>query len=359
MKQNFEDGVVLYGVPKVEYGPGGCTPYPMCVRACANYLGQDVPYHFVMAASGAAFRLTWDTTSWNGGNVDVIFTFDDPNKSYRTAIGVLGRSFHPIGRDGKVQPTKEEFIAFIRERIDAGVPCIALGVIGPPEACLITGYRENGQVLLGWNFFQDNPEFGSGITIDDSGYFICRTWWENPSTTAVMAMGDAAAPVFGPETVLQNAIEALTGRKTGKYAKGLYAYDAWKRALLDDTQFPRNAVLPLLFERLMCQGDAMDCLMDGRYHAALYLETLREQLPVRQRLCATAKAGFMDVFNCVQNMAELLGGYERGEEQLQRLADAGVRQGLSRMIDKCKAADESALAAMKALYTALQQDTNN
>ncbi len=355
MKQSFEDGVILYGVPKVEYGPGGCTPYPMCVRACANYLGQDVPYHYVMAASGAAFRLTWDTSSWNGGNVDIIFTFDDPLKSYRTAMEALGRGFHMIERNGKIQSKKEAFIAFIRERIDAGIPCIALGIIGPPEACLITGYRENGQVLLGWNFFQDNPEFSAGTSLDDSGYFISRAWWDNPCTTAVMAMGGAASPEFGPQTVLQNAIEALTGRKAGKYAKGLYAYDAWKHALLDDAQFPRNAVLPLLFERLMCQGDAMDCLMDGRHHAALYLETLREQLPAHQRLCATAKAGFLEVFACVQNMAELLGGYERGEEQLRRLADAGVRQGLGRIIDKCKAADERALAAMKALYSAIQE----
>lgn len=354
-KENFQDGVVLYGVPKVEYGPGGCTPYPMCVRACANYLGQDVPYHFVMAASGAAFRLTWDASSWNGGNVDVIFTFDDPLKSYRTAIEALGRSFHLIGRSGNVQPSKEEFIAFIRERVDNGIPCIALGVIGPPEACLITGYRENGEVLLGWNFFQDNPEFNAGATFDDSGYFTSRTWWENPSTTAVMAMGDLTVPVSGPQTVLHNAIEALSGRKAGKYAKGLYAYDAWKRALLDETQFPRNAVLPLLFERLMCQGDAMDCLMDGRYHAALYLETLKEQLPAHHRLCAMAKAGFQEVFACVQKMAELLGGYERGEEQLHRLADAGVRQSLGRLIDRCRAADESALAAMKSLHAALQQ----
>ena len=54
---------------------------------------------------------------------------------------------------------KSEFISFIKAKIDSGFPCIALGIIGPPEACIITGYRNNGDVLLGWNFFQDNPEY--------------------------------------------------------------------------------------------------------------------------------------------------------------------------------------------------------
>ena len=57
-----ESSVVLYGIPKVEYGINGCTPYPMCVRSCANYLGQDIDNNFAMVSTGAAFRLTWDTT---------------------------------------------------------------------------------------------------------------------------------------------------------------------------------------------------------------------------------------------------------------------------------------------------------
>jgi len=74
---------------------------------------------------------------------------------------------------------KDAFIAFIKERIDNGVPVIALGIIGPPEACVITGYRGNGQTLLGWNCFQDSPEFASSVTFDESGYFITSSWWEN------------------------------------------------------------------------------------------------------------------------------------------------------------------------------------
>ena len=39
---------------------------------------------------------------------------------------------------------------------------IAIGVLGPEEPCLITGFDEDGKVLIGWNFFQDSPDpYGS------------------------------------------------------------------------------------------------------------------------------------------------------------------------------------------------------
>lgn len=105
---------ILLGVPKVEYGPNGVTPFPMCLKACANYLGQDVGYDYVMAASGAAFRLTWNTQAWDGGNVDVVFTFDEPTKIFRLGIEALGCEYNLIGRSRETKKT--EFIDFIRSK---------------------------------------------------------------------------------------------------------------------------------------------------------------------------------------------------------------------------------------------------
>lgn len=40
---------ILYGVPKVAFGEyGGCTPYPICLKACSEYLGEDLEYYFTM-----------------------------------------------------------------------------------------------------------------------------------------------------------------------------------------------------------------------------------------------------------------------------------------------------------------------
>ena len=198
-----QESAILYGVPKVAYGQDGCTPFPICIRSCGTYLGLAVDYTRAMAESGAAFRLTWDTACWNGGNVDAILTFDDPAKVFRCGMRAMERNLKLLRRTPETK--KEDFMAFIRREIDAGNPVIALGIIGPPEACVITGYREEGRILLGWNVFQEYPEYQANISFEKNGYFITGDWWENPDTTALIATGAEALPSLTPVEVLENA----------------------------------------------------------------------------------------------------------------------------------------------------------
>ena len=145
---------ILYGVPKVAYRYEECTPFPSCLKACLNYMGQELSYAWLMAASGAAFRLRWNTRCWDGGNVDIMMIYDSPTEAFERSFRAAGRSHRFLGRNGG--SVKVEFVDFITAEIDQGRPVIALGIIGPPEACIITGYRDGGQTLLGWNFFQEN-----------------------------------------------------------------------------------------------------------------------------------------------------------------------------------------------------------
>lgn len=227
-----QDDAILYGVPKIAYDQNGCTPFPMCIHSCAKYLGLCVDYTRAMAESGAAFRLAWNTTCWDGGNVDAIFTFDDPTKVYRCGMRAMERGFKLLSRTPKT--IKEDFMVFIRSEIDAGNPVIALGIIGPPEACVVTGYKDGGNVLRGWNVFQEYPEYQASVRFEKNGYFITEDWWENPNTTALIATGTENFPPFTLRETLRNAAEALEGRMCGTYAKGTLAYDVWKNALLCD-----------------------------------------------------------------------------------------------------------------------------
>ena len=182
-----QESAILYGVPKVAYGQDGCTPFPMCVHSCGKYLGIPLDYTRAMAESGAAFRLAWNTACWDGGNVDAVFTFDDPAMVFRCGMRAMERELKFLGRTPETK--KEDFTDFIRREIDAGNPVIALGIIGPPEACVITGYREGGNVLMGWNVFQEYPEYQASVRFEKNGYFITADWWENPDTTALIATG--------------------------------------------------------------------------------------------------------------------------------------------------------------------------
>ncbi|MCI9675097.1 MAG: helix-turn-helix transcriptional regulator [Lachnospiraceae bacterium] len=335
------DNAILYSVPKVDYGPDGCTPFPMCIHSCAKYLGLCVDYTRAMAESGAAFRLVWNTACWDGGNVDAIFTFDDPVKLFLCGIRAMERELKFMGRTP--QTKKEDFMDFIRREINVGNPVIALGIIGPPEACIITGYREGGNVLMGWNVFQEYPEYRTCVRFENNCYFITEDWWENPDTTALIATGTKSLPPLTSGEVLRNAAEALKGRMCGTYAKGILAYDAWKNALLCDRDFPAHAVLPLLTERMMCHGDAMDCLSDGRYYAAKYLRRLAEQHPTMAPGLNAAAGELERIPEIIRKeMIPVLGGWERGEAQTHRLARAENRRLLAGQIERMKAHDERA-----------------
>lgn len=345
-----QDNAILYGVPKVAYGQDGCTPFPMCILSCAKYLGLHVDYTRAMAESGAAFRLTWDTACWNGGNVDAILTFDDPAKVFRCGMRAMERELKFLGRTPETK--KEDFSDFIRREIDAGNPVIALGIIGPPEACVVTGYREGGNVLMGWNVFQEYPEYQASVRFEKNGYFITRDWWENPDTSALIATGTESLPPFTPGEALRNAAEVMEGRMCGTYAKGILAYDAWKDALLCHRDFPVDAVFSLLVERMMCHGDAMDCLSDGRFHAAKYLRRLAEQNPAMAPGLNAAAGELEGISEILWNeMIPVLGGWERGEAQMRQLASPENRQLFAGQIDRMKAHDQRAYDLIRELVT--------
>ncbi|MDD4414979.1 MAG: helix-turn-helix transcriptional regulator [Oscillospiraceae bacterium] len=346
-KRVSDGSVVLYGVPKIHYGAfGGITPLPISMKAAANYMGIELDYTEAIVNCGMAFRLTWNETCWDGGNVGDIWTFDDPSKVFRCAIESLGCEYNLIGRASTTK--KSEFLDFIRAKIDNGIPVIVRGVIGPPEAGIITGYRENGDTLLGWSVFQEYQEFAGNVRFDESGYYITDQWWENKDTNAVMSYGEPTGERFSVKTVVENAIEVMTPRRKGNYAKAGYAYDAWKKAILDESQFNKDMVSSLLVERLMCQGDAMDCLVDGRKNAYIYFKKLTDENR-EQPLYGRIAEQFAESATQSHKMFDMLEGYERGEKQMQLLAKRETREEIGNLIDKCKAADEKALALMKRL----------
>lgn len=351
MMSTNQSQCILLGIPRVQYCHEELTPFPACVKACANYMGIDVSYDYVMAASGAAFRLTWDETCWNLGNVDAVFTYDDYERVFRQTIESIGCTFNILGRDENTQ--KAEFISFIKAQIDKGNPVIALGIIGPPEACIITGYRNGGETLLGWNFFQDNPEYSRNVSFDESGYFITDQWWENPDTIAVMSLEPAGREKADTKTILNNALDAMTPRKFGNYAKGIAAYDAWMKAVLNDDDFSDELILPLLAERLITHDDAIDCILDGRRNAALFMKKAGESYPEHRALFEQAAELFMATFKLNGDLFGVLGGYERAEAQMRTFANPDVRKKSAQYIMLAKENDSVCYDIIKQLVEKL------
>ena len=245
--------------------------------------------------------------------------------------------------------TKENFKAFIKEQIDSGKPLISLGPVGPPEAGIITGYRDGGEILLGWSLFQWDEK-----TFNEDGYFTDDKWWDSNDFFGIMALGDISAPRIDTKQIVQNAISALEGRQEGKHAKGIAAYEPWKNALLNATESD-FAIMPDWGQSLimMCQGDATDSLIDGRKNAYKYFMGLAEKNS-DQSLYAQIAEQFGVIAKVIhEKVYAILGGYERGSEQNKNLEQVETRNEIGKYIDEMKTADEKALALMKELLTAI------
>jgi len=71
--------------------------------------------------------------------------------------------------------SRQSDTAEITVSIDRGSPVLAFRVVGPSGCCIITGYDEGGEVLLGWSTYQDIPD-DHYIPHDVTGYFRKPDW---------------------------------------------------------------------------------------------------------------------------------------------------------------------------------------
>ncbi len=327
-----QDSCILYGVSKVHYGRAvkdglQFTPFPMCLEVVLSYLGQKAYYSHIMAATGASFRLTWNADTWDLRAVDERNIFSEPYKAFELAFKSVGRASNILGKDSG-SLTKKDFIRLIKDEIDKGNPVLALGVVGPPDASIITGYKKNGEVLLGWSLVQEHLEFKKDITFDESGYFECGNWWQH--TEVLMLIGDHIDEKLSLKNIFENAYDVLNGdmkftNERGTFYTGQEAYKAIIRVLLDDKEFPSCAQYSMLIEKILAFRDAISMIWDGRSYAAGYIRWIGKTNLVISDECNMCADYLVKIVRRCSNISDMLEGLS-GEISAFRLADKSIRQ---------------------------------
>jgi len=380
--ERSEGRIMLHGVPKVGYfgNPPELCPFPSSLRACLGYLGEDIPYAELLAASGAAFRLMWNTEYWDGGNVDILVCWEDAAEPLRRACAAAGRDLELVWkRPGRKRPgfsapdeaaqarrlerrpserygEREDFVALLRRELDAGRPLVGFGLIGPPEAGIVAGYEEDGTRLAGWSYFQDMPEFSAGISRTSEGYFLRGDWYESPEMIGLLALPAEAArpdPAELARDTLSFAARIMAPRRLGNHAGGLSAFDAFAAALRVDADFPRDGNLPSLIEKNMCVSDALGTVAEGRYYASTWLASLAERFPrAAGALRAAAEPFAAEHDLCWKAWAEL-GGVGVGEKQARALTVKARRERVAALVGAMRALDEKAIGLVEAAREAI------
>ncbi|MCJ7736643.1 MAG: hypothetical protein MUQ10_04925 [Anaerolineae bacterium] len=295
------DRLVLEGVPRVHFYEGGerCPEdiiLPSVMRAVVEFLGDTeygckhclvqnpdckvmCTYAFLTGVSGAASFLSWKE-GWHEDNMASVYITGDPGEPERRIFEATGYAYERLakveGRDSEAL-----FRRRIWESIQRGVPVIGYGIIGPPEAAIITGYDEGGDVLLGWSFFQNVPEFNAGVEFEPTGYFRKRDWFRD--TEGLLVIGERRDKPSLDETyrsalgwMLEVTRTPLVrpGREAPEQYRerhnGLSAYTAWADHLLRDEDFPAGDEV-VLRARHEIHNAAVGTLAEARWYGATFL----------------------------------------------------------------------------------------
>ncbi|MCL2405451.1 MAG: AraC family transcriptional regulator [Defluviitaleaceae bacterium] len=333
------DSCILYGVPKVYAGREAdgdkqTLPFPMCVQSVLNYMGQNISYAELVAYSGEAFRQRWECNGWSPAAIDPRFIYERPLEAYERAFNGAGRKFTlSVDSEDKKAIIKDDAIALIKAELDCGRPVLALGVVGPPEACIITGYKDGGETVLGWSMFQDSP-WNNGCETDETGYFIKKEWWN--STEGIIAIGEEIGERTPDLQVLENALRLMTAEHISTY-DGTYpiygsqkAYEMWAQALETDDFNLGGAQ--------MGHKDAERMAGEGRHYAAIYMEIFAAKHP---NLSATANACakiFKTISDCIHKITKL--------RETQGLENKNARTQMARLIRQAAKHESDACAIL-------------
>ena len=252
------------------------------VVSALNVLGEKLDYDYVCAVSGSAFRTSFSVPSvckWNHGNYHVIHTPMIIEHTFK----MLGYEvFHHIKNDF------EKDRKFITDSIDKGVPVITLeGVINCSDACVISGYDNDGQVLLGYNPFM-NVEEDHNEAPDDTGYFRKSGWhsgfFDEGSKGRILIIGKkheilSSKQIFEETMRLVSRLILEESIAPGQY-NGLAAHKAFANALLTynwDDNFEPYLNTMCNFKQYLDRQYAVKFLQDnGRDDIAGYYRKITE-----------------------------------------------------------------------------------
>ena len=371
--------VILENVPYIGFKAqrtGGTiedTPFCSAMRSALASLGNPCSYGFLMGVSGAAFRFAWNAEYLDGGNLSTQHMGADPTDHIRRAFRAVGWVPRIIGNlswqrvDGSqlarnaigipdflgrnIEYQDEAFFRdwIVEELGFRGYPMLALGVLIPPECCILAGYDEGGHVLIGWAHSQDWPDNQASdkVSFEPSGHFRKRDWFND--TGGLIGFHDRTDKPAMPDTYRSAvgwAVKLGRTERFGRYYSGLAAYLAWAAMLKEDDAFA-VADAGALDWRLMCHHDALAATWEGRMHAVEFLRSGARLLPQWSVPYEEAARIYSAEVTTFEKIADVLGGFGSDPERAQKLAQAENRAAIISLIVKAQEQDESAIAQLE------------
>ena len=231
--KNENGKVYIEGVRKVSWDTGEMCEFASSLVSALICLGEDIPYNYVMGTSGVSFRFTLYPGEWDFGNYSIRNITPDVFAPVRRAFAAAGYAC-TLNEPGSFQDDAAQIMA----SIDRGVPVLAYPVVGPSDCCVLTGYDEGGEVLLGWSTYQNIPD-DHNIPHDVTGYFRKPAWHGNTFGYILIGAKVGRPPL---RTVyleaLKWAVDLMRMPGMGRKVTGVNGLKVWAEEMTQAKYFP-------------------------------------------------------------------------------------------------------------------------
>ncbi|MFC1718797.1 hypothetical protein ACFL6S_34415 [Candidatus Poribacteria bacterium] len=316
--------VYIEGVRKISWATGEMCEFASALTAALECLGEEISYHFAMGTSGVAFRFVMSPGEWNPGSYSIRNFSEDPNEPIHRAFEAIGYEFALFERT-----TKQDDMSRITNSIDRGIPVLAFGVVGPSDCCIIAGYDEDGEVLLGWSTYQNIPD-DHNIPHDPTGYFRKPGWHEGLHGYILIGAKVEYWPLREIYLdALKWAVNLVRTPKVGDRCAGLEAYGVWAEEMTQEKHFPMGDK-QVIASRYLGTSIYMTMLDDHR-SAVPFLRQVIE----KERDLAPGLSLAVDCYAEACRLRNSLDDYIKedfSEEAQRRIADPDIRRAYAHIV---------------------------
>jgi len=226
-------------------------------------------------------------------------------------------------------------------------PVIGFGVFGPPEPFLITGYAEDGEILLGWSHFQGDREGDADLSLEPSGQFRLRNWYRAIDGVAVVTGTGHRPPAREIyREALARGMRELATTGAARKVLGMAAMEAWAGYLENDAAFAEYGDTQWQKAHSDHGGTAGD-LAERRALAASFLELACRFLPEAEADLELAGASFMGAHDTVYEIWETVAGSGPFDPDLEKFRDPERRRAMAALVRRLAQLDRRGLAFLE------------
>ncbi len=299
---------LIPNVSKLYENPAENYMFPSCMRSVMGTLAEknEMDFLFFAGVTGDLFSQIWLEPKWQY-NDSYSTVCKDTQLPMKAAFDACGYSYEYFYKDDIIR-MKHECIQKIVDSIDKGIPVLTFGIVGPPICSIICGYDENGDVLIGWSQFTDEPREDIPTDLVTSENYFAKKNGLDRSEALIFLKRKEKLPDIAESirlSILNIPVLASLAPRDNIYFGG-NAFEQWAESLLCDEYFKNEEMLA---GPLDTYGSCIVSAGTNMHYIQEYLNRALEYCPDIKIMIEDLKQAYKKEAEALQRLVEFQGGY--------------------------------------------------